>query len=619
MNSNATTAVPNEQLRSVLDNISKGYRSILELPGKSFIHLEPNLPFLLVYRITDQRDLGTKRLVKSAASFLILDNSVDYDYRKLLTEICRAMIKKHKAFLVMDVFSGIKESTTFRIMAPVDKMPASTQALKHELNKIKTAPNVKNVDVTLTNSQTKLPAVENLPYCNKDIEDAGAVLIGLEVPPVYRDKNEMLFPVYYRRFRDSFSRAVQKSIFEFIRVQTSCGIPSYTAIGKRSVHEKLYQLDKDLTEIESSFDLLMLIAPTNINQIRDTFFESGYQKVLDYHYRLLPIDPDRLKRDLFNLPIDQIDDPALSYLYNEKREELDKQLSMLRERGTRNFFYSSIRLFHGVEKDLKKEAEDILSVLQEEPELDEEDLIGADEFREMSRAEFEFFRTQDPDFNSKVHIIENLNIMMVSKGEFYLPKNYTLSRKEAEALLQHEIGTHVLTYYNGSKQPLTQMKAGLADYDTMQEGLAVMAEFLCGKLTPNRLRILAGRVIAGDALVQGYDFKSMFDLLKNNYGFSQDRAFNIVSRMFQGGGFLKDIIYLKGFVQLRHYLNSGGDLEVLLAGKFGLHHVNIIKELIDRGVLIGPVLKPRYLQMDCYKDQMKEITAGTYLAQMIKK
>ena len=145
-----------------------------------------------------------------------------------------------------------------------------------------------------------------------------------------------------------------------------------------------------------------------------------------------------------------------------------------------------------------------------------------------------------------------------------------------------------------------------------------MAEYLSGNLTANRLRTLAGRVIAGDALMQGCDFKEMFDLLKNTYGFDRDRAFNIVSRMFQGGGFLKDIVYLKGFVQLRHYLNSGGDLEVLLAGKFALHHVNIIKELIDREVLVAPRIKPRYLSMDCFEKQMKEINAGTYLAQMIK-
>ena len=605
-------------LENLLENTSSGLRSIYNIPDGGFIHVEPALPFLYIYR-TRGNDAGTKRLVKSGASFLIIGETQSYDYSTLIKELSEVMTSRHNAFLLVDIFSGVKGSTEFKIHAPAAKLPASIEALKHELHKIKVSDNAPYLGVTVDNEEVFLDGVSVMPCTSDDILKCGAALIHIEVPPVYRNAKGVLFPVFFRRFRDHFSRALQKAIFEFVRVQTSSGIPSFTAIGKRNVHKELFKIDKELTAIEASFSLLMLVAPVNINEIRSTFFESGFTDVLDYHYRLLPVDPDRLKRKLFNLRIDEIDDPALAYLYNEKREELEKQLSMLKERGTRNFFYSSIRLFHGVEKDLKKEADEILSILKEEPEEDPSQLMSATDFEQLAKKEFDYFRKQDPAFEGKIHIKKDLNIMMVSQGEFYLPQNSRLTQTDANALLQHEIGTHVLTYYNGSQQPLSQLKAGLADYDTMQEGLAVMAEFLCGSLTPNRLRTLAGRVIAGDALVQGCDFREMFDLLKNTYGFSKDRAFNIVSRMFQGGGFLKDIVYLKGFVQLRHYLNTGGDLETLLAGKFALHHINIIKELIERKVLIPPAIKPRYLEMDCYKDQMKQITAGTYLAQMINK
>ncbi|MGB5982681.1 MAG: tyrosine/phenylalanine carboxypeptidase domain-containing protein [Nonlabens sp.] len=605
-------------LQDILENCNNGLRSICDIPGGGFIHMEPALPYLYIYR-NKLNDLGTKRLSKSGASFLIIENVGAYDYSSLIKQLSEVMTGKHNAFLLIDIYSGIEKSTDFKIHAPVSRLPASIEALKHELHKIKVSDNAPYLGVTVDNKMVSIDGVSVMP-CNEDeIKKCGATLIHIEVPPVYRNKKGLLFPVFFRRFRDHFSRALQKAVFEFVRVQTTSGIPSFRALGKRDVHKELFKIDQDLTNIESSFSLLMLVAPININEIRSTFFDSGFKNVLDYHYRLLPIDPDKLKRKLFNLRIDEIDDPALAYLYNEKREELEKQLSMLKERGTRNFFYSSIRLFHGVEKDLLKEAEEILSILGEEPESDRSELMDAQEFKKLAEEEFNYFQKQDPNFSGKIHIKEDLNIMMVSQGEFYLPKYSLLSKTDANALLQHEIGTHVLTYYNGSQQPLTQLKTGLADYDTMQEGLAVMAEFLCGSLTRNRLRTLAGRVVAGHALVQGCNFSEMFDLLKNTYGFSKERAFNIVSRMFQGGGFLKDIVYLKGFVQLRHYLNSGGDIKLLMSGKFALHHINIIKELIDRKVLVPPAIKPRYLEMECYDKQMKEITAGTYLAQMIKK
>ena len=95
-----------------------------------------------------------------------------------------------------------------------------------------------------------------------------------------------------------------------------------------------------------------MVSPANIQEIKQTFFDSNYEKLLDYHYRLLPIDPDVLKRELFNLKIEEVDDPAMSYLFREKREELDQQITMLYERGTKNFFYNCIRLYKGVERNL---------------------------------------------------------------------------------------------------------------------------------------------------------------------------------------------------------------------------------------------------------------------------
>src|SRR5690606_40320706 len=97
-------------------------------------------------------------------------------------------------------------------------------------------------------------------------------------------------------------------------------------------------------------------------------------------------------------------------------------------------------------------------------------------------------------------------------------------------------------------------------------------------LSVNRLRTLAGRVVAGQALMEGGNFNTIFQLLFDHHGFSQEHAFNITSRIMQGGGFLKDIIYLKGLIELRAYLMNGGDFELLFAGKFGFNHIHRSEE-----------------------------------------
>ena len=188
---------------------------------------------------------------------------------------------------------------------------------------------------------------------------------------------------------------------------------------------------------------------------------------------------------------------------------------------------------------------------------------------------------------------------------------------EAQALIQHEIGTHALTYYNGSQQPLRQMACGLAGYDALQEGIAVLAEYLADALGANRLRTLAGRVVAGDALRKGADFDEIFRTLHKEYGFSDDRAFNITSRMFQGGGFLKDIVYLKGLKELRQHLADGGSLEPLLAGKFALRHLATVEDLTERNLLYPPKIKPRYLLSASCDQKLEAFKKGLPLYRMV--
>ena len=138
-----------------------------------------------------------------------------------------------------------------------------------------------------------------------------------------------------------------------------------------------------------------------------------------------------------------------------------------------------------------------------------------------------------------------------------------------------------------------------------------------GGLTANRMRTLAGRVIAASARVEGKGFKEIFDLLHLQYSFSPIRAFNITSRIMQGSGFIKDIIYLQGIVELKKHLEEGGELEPLLIGKFALKHLPVINELRERKVLRKHCILPRYLNTEESNKRLNKIRNGLPLSQMI--
>ncbi|HET8753412.1 MAG TPA: tyrosine/phenylalanine carboxypeptidase domain-containing protein, partial [Salinimicrobium sp.] len=557
---NDKKALSESYISQLIDELHEECRLERSLPGGGYLHMSDELPYLVVYRAkeTENEDKATARFVMSEASFLIIGNENFEGFQRLIYCLSEAMSSKFESFLVFEIFAGEFGNDQFKIKGPAEKLPATLETLKKELDNLSSKYKVLPLKpAAIEDTIHRHPDAEP-PLLEMDVmKEVGCLILGLEIPPVYRNNNGEEYPVFFRNFKDDLVLALHKTIFEFLRIQTTSGVKKYYALGQSSIKEEVLHIDRQLVEIETSYKFLWLVSPANIRQIKDTFFESNFETVLNYHYRLLPIDPDILKRQLYNLKIEKVDDPALSFLLREKREELEMQISMLNDRGTKEFYYNSLMLYHGVDNDLKKEALELLEQVEEQEISLGEDLADAEEFKKLAEEEFEYFRQQDENFSSKIHIRDDVNILMVSQGELFIPSDYRMNATESRALIQHEVGTHILTYYNGLQQPLGQFSTGLTDYDTLQEGLAVLSEYLVGGLTSNRMRTLAGRVIAADALIEGSDFKEIFNLLHRQHGFSAARAFNITSRILQGSGFIKDIIYLKGIVELKKHLEEG--------------------------------------------------------------
>jgi uncharacterized protein (TIGR02421 family) len=241
------------------------------------------------------------------------------------------------------------------------------------------------------------------------------------------------------------------------------------------------------------------------------------------------------------------------------------------------------------------------------------------EFAARAEAEIRYYRERDPRVWSRVEIRDDVVGMLVSHGNLLLNSRQKVAENRVEALLAHEIGTHVLTYFNGQAQPFRQLYAGLPGYEELQEGLAVLAEYLTGGLTGPRLRMLAARVLAASMITEGAGFTEVFRKLDDGYGFSQKTAFNITLRIFRGGGLLKDMVYLRGLMRLLEYLGGGGAFEPLLLGKFGADHLPIIRELQWRKVLSAPSLKPRYLDNPDATEKLETIRQGITLQDLVKR
>jgi uncharacterized protein (TIGR02421 family) len=340
----------------------------------------------------------------------------------------------------------------------------------------------------------------------------------------------------------------------------------------------------------------------------------------DFVYRPLPIDPALSKRRLFQVPIERIEDPTLVQLFRGQQLELDRKFTMLIDRGTPAFMYGSLQLFGAVDDSLMKLSIELLEQLS--PRSREESTgvsVDANTFAERAQQELDWFKKTVPDSRSKVVIRDDISGLMVSQGNILIGSQLKIPTTRIEALIQHEVGTHVLTYINGMAQPLRQLYVGLAGYEELQEGLAVLAEYLVGGLTQPRMRLLAARVVAARNMINGATFIDVFRELNKVHGFELHTAFTITMRTFRSGGLTKDAVYLRGLVQLLKYIKKGGDLEPLFVGKISASHIPIVKELQWRKVLKTAPLLPRYFENQETAEKIKDLRNGIKLIDLIKK
>jgi uncharacterized protein (TIGR02421 family) len=249
-----------------------------------------------------------------------------------------------------------------------------------------------------------------------------------------------------------------------------------------------------------------------------------------------------------------------------------------------------------VEDDLHGLALDILERIRPRSrEKASKGVVSAEDFAERARQEVAFLRSQDRRVKARVEIRPDVTGLLVSRGNLLVSSYSRIPESRVEALVQHEVGTHVLTYYNGLAQRFRLLHTGLAGYDALQEGLAVLSEYLVGGLSRPRLRLLAGRVVAARCLLDGATFIDTFRQLRHTYGFPNRTAYTMTLRTYRSGGLTKDAVYLRGLRQLLDYIADGGSVEPLLMGKIATQHIPIVKELRWRRVLVPPPLAPRYM------------------------
>lgn len=603
----------------VLSDLERGYPIHRELPG-GFLDIERPLPVLLLHRSSPD-DEATPQLLLGHSSTLVVSQDVPADdVAELLRPIVRAAADEFGTFLLVELWASsdisVDDGLGFRVVTePSDEPDQPAQVLRDALERVYLGRSTARV--TLDHS-TVAPPAQNQVLSREDLADLGCRLLGLEVPAVYRvGETGHAYPRPLRVLRRRLSRALQETFFDFIRVQTNYELQDHRELGRRKLVAAGSEIDKKLAAFGVGLDLLLHITPVNTASALKEFAASGYSSEPSFHYRLLPFDPDLLKRELYQLPIEEVGDPTLQSLLREKRIELDRMITLLEDRDTPRFLSGSMQIYPPVDDALLAAADTILSKV--DPSGAPPGWVTPQEFAARAEDEIALYGKWAPDIQRTVNLRDDMPGVMVSNGRLHLNSTTRIPENRVEPLIQHEVGTHIVTYENGLVQPLQLMSAGLPGYEQTQEGLAMLSEYLSGGLEANRLRLIAARVVAVDMMSRGATFVEIFRRMHRELELSRDASWSVTMRATRGGGSTKDAIYLRGLIEVLEHLGAGRPLEPLLVGKIALSQVPLIEELLWRQILKPPLLMPRWLDADGARERMERVRSGIDVADLVRR
>lgn len=588
------------------------------LPAKGLFNMERPVPFMVVYRIPPSgKDGFTSRLGKTESSYLHAQDSSQTT--EIIESVANELADRFKGFLLLEVWLAEKDNPSpFTIHVGQKSGLEVAEKLKTELSKINILGNFLKAEIN-KGKNVVTPDYYKPLIDAKEANKSSITLIGLEIAPVYMNEaTGRAYPLFLRDLRAKFSKAIRKGFFEFVRMHTSYNASNFQMLGTTSLRKNVFEIDKELAHYSNLFDFLLLVTPLNVDEAWKDFKKSNFLKEPVFHYRPMPIDPELIKRKIYNLPIEEISDPTLAFLFRDKRKEIDRMLDMMAEREKPDFMLTSLQLFGPIDEKLLETAKAILIAIEIPETTKKKKMISAKEFALMAEKELEWLKLQDPSISTAVRIRDDIEGILVNRGTLNINKNFRVSEERAFALLQHEVGTHVVTYYNGKAQPLQLFYIGVPGYEELQEGLAVFAEYMADGLTLSRLRTIAARVVAVHQMVSGNSFIDTFFLLVDKYQFSESAAFSIAMRVYRGGGLTKDAVYLKGLLNIIEYIKKGKSLEPLLIGKIRQDYITVIQELVHREILTKIPIKPRYLD-EKYLVKYENIRSGGNVFNMIHK
>lgn len=349
--------------------------------------------------------------------------------------------------------------------------------------------------------------------------------------------------------------------------------------------EEFNQIDEILMGIAKFVKPLLYAEPVNEKEQKSEFL-AGRIRNPQFSYKPLEYDPSSVETKLAGA---RIPDNELGRVFERKRRNILLENNININRGNREAVIGATSEIYGVPSEAVVTYADTL--LRGTRFDEEEKTVSSDEVLAAIREGLNEAGLNEwsAEFSDK-----KLTTVYTAEKKVTVCKDRKFRKGEPARLKVHEVGVHVLRSANGFRQPLKIFGLGFPGCSQTEEGMTSFFEETTGTSDLESIMDYAGRVIAVDSVCRGFDFRSTFERLKS-YNLSDDRAWNLSVRAHRAGGYIKDHIYIDGYLKVKRYAQECGDFRTLYVGKIGLEDLALTKKLLAEGVLSQPKNLPWFL------------------------
>ncbi|MCW8832992.1 MAG: flavohemoglobin expression-modulating QEGLA motif protein [Colwellia sp.] len=526
-----------------------------------------------------QKPLTQKQRAKS--------HSKHQAFYNVLEAIVTVIEKQFNNAIVFDIHSYNykrleKDSPTFNIdgdQIDVERWGNVVNQFEKQLNKIE----LPNLHVKAATDEIFQGRGYLITHINAHFDNT--LVLPTEVKKVFMNETTgEVYPLVLEELKAGFKNAISETAAFFVRKYGKRKRTQKADILSSTISSEVLHLDKKLFSLCKSIETLNFINPVNLIAQRNKFLKKNSYIAPSFNYKQLNIDPYKFRENLYNLPVSEVNDADIQQLYRHVIDNLASKIDLLATIGTDDFVYNSLKYYGEPSPNDIANARFLLHLNDDESEQNEK-LLNSDEA-------IDYFRFQAKEWQLNCKIEKSNKIVakaMVNneKALLLINKEALFTQKELHAYAYHELGIHMLTTINAKKHPLKVFSLGLTGNTHTQEGIALYSEYCSGSLTIKRLKTIALRVIAVQYMLEHGDFVKTYHTLMNEFNVDKDFAFTLTTRVYRGGGFTKDYLYLKGLRDILSLAKQSA-IDNLLVGKTGLLDFNVVSEIVARGMIAKP-------------------------------